>query len=43
MEKLTNYCDEQNDEIVSNRLIDADELDDKTRQVLGDDSLVVLN
>lgn len=35
--------DEQNDEIVSNRLIDADELDDKTLQVLGDDSLVVLS
>lgn len=35
--------DEATDEIVENRFIEADALDPKTREVLGDEDLVVLS
>ncbi len=34
---------EETDEITHNRYLEADEIDDKTRTVLGDEPLVVLN
>jgi phage-related protein len=35
--------DEDADEITSNRFVDADSLDEKTKEVLGNEPLVVLN
>ena len=35
--------DEEADEITANRYLDADEVDQKTKDVLGNESLVVLS